>query len=568
MRGRRWALLDAAGAVVFGVVVSSMAIAGVSFALPVSADTAVPMAQSESAVLEQQVREGLPSQWSDLLRHEITSFYQKRNFAPAWLKQNNAAEMLVMRQLAASVREAVYAQGMRVGPYNFENLHTLAGDIKDVRHLAGADVMLTALVLRYALEARVGQINPRRLHNNEWSVDPPAYPAAERLAEAVDKGTLSTFLSEAAPANPSYMALQHMLGSYRQFALQGGWGVVAEGGTLKKDGHDPRVAQLRARLVAGGDLVPPPPIAVSENTEALKVKPEEIFDDTVEAAVRRFQVRHGLPVSGQVDKFTLAALNVPVGDRIAQIQANMERWRWQPRDLGMRYVAINAASATLQLVEEGKVSLELPVIVGRRHSPTPFVTSAIDTIVINPPWNVPPAIARKEILPKLSQDEGYLERHGYVWRENGGLQQRPGAGNSLGRVKFDFVSPFGVYLHGTPGRNLFARAARTLSHGCVRLRDPEELAAILLGGEQEETQAHIDELIEAGSTKRLSLDVKVPIHIQYWTALVDAQGALHVLPDVYGRDSKLNKALNALDPPVPSQPTDTKVSQLLPVQTP
>ena len=201
-------------------------------------------------------------------------------------------------------------------------------------------------------------------------------------------------------------------------------------------------------------------------------------------AVSHFQRRHGLEVTGKVGKETLAELNVPVEDRIRQIQSNMERWRWMPASLGDRYILVNIPEFRLDLIEAGKPALTMRVVVGKTTSRTPAFSDRMTYLELNPNWNIPASIAKEEILPKLGADPGYLARHDMEMVDEPGapnrLRQRPGPANPLGQIKFMFPNEFDIYLHDSPADHLFSQAERDFSHGCIRLEKPVELAAYLL----------------------------------------------------------------------------------------
>ena len=275
--------------------------------------------------------------------------------------------------------------------------------------------------------------------------------------------------------------------------------------------------------------------------------PPELYDAALVPVVQDFQKRRGLAADGVVGPATLAAFNVPAEARLAQIDANLERWRWSPRPLPADRLEVDVGAATATLFQAGAPVLEMRIIVGDKGHPTPMFASQLEAVVFNPPWNVPASIAAAEILPRAARDPGYLARNHYVLT-GGRLQQRPGPDNALGQVKFDLPSPFGVYLHDTPGRAAFARTVRTLSHGCMRLEKPRELAAILLAG-QGWDRAAVDAAISTGTTERIGLARPTPLFVTYRTAFVD-QGGLYLLPDPYGWDAQLERALAATAQPV------------------
>lgn len=248
--------------------------------------------------------------------------------------------------------------------------------------------------------------------------------------------------------------------------------------------------------------------------------------------------------------------------RAAQIEANLERLRWLPRDLPLDRLEINVATADATLYRQGRAALTMRIVVGDLRHKTPIFTSRIEAVILNPPWNVPSSIAAKEILPKAARDRGYLARNHYRFVD-GRLQQRPGADNALGRLKFDLPSPYGVYLHDTPGKTAFQKTVRTLSHGCMRLEKPRELAVALLES-QGWSPARLDDAIETGETQRIALQSPLPLFVTYQTAIVDEAGEVRFAPDVYGWDTKLAAALAGAVHPIAEAPVDTDCSEAPP----
>ena len=236
-----------------------------------------------------------------------------------------------------------------------------------------------------------------------------------------------------------------------------------------------------------------------------------------------------------------------------------ERWRWMPEDLGQRYVIVNIPAYELYLIERGAEVLRMRVVVGKAFDPTPVFSDEITHVTFNPSWNVPESIAAEEILPAVSADETYLERHNMEIVDKQGqvvtldevdttnpksflVRQRPGGGNALGRIKFVLPNKHDVYLHDTPAGSLFSRTSRAFSHGCVRVEKPFELAAALLGDAPRWSRPAIDKAVAAGEEQSVKLGAKVPVHIVYWTAWVDG-GRLQIGEDVYGHDKTQMEAM-------------------------
>jgi L,D-transpeptidase YcbB len=342
----------------------------------------------------------------------------------------------------------------------------------------------------------------------------------------------STSLAEPAPTHEGYERLEQALERYRRSAGRSEYEPQAKpvppGPALKPGAEGDRVAALRARLAA---------TAEAESAEPLpETELPEVFDATLEEAVRAFQERHGLPADGIAGASTLAELNRTAEDQIRKIEVNLERWRRLPADLGERHILVNIAAFRLDAIEDGRSVLDMRVIVGRTHTRTPVVSSAIERVVLNPSWYVPRGIASKEILPK---GRSYLRRNGFEVLPDGKLRQRPGENNSLGRVKFRFPNPFGVYLHDTPSRSLFDRTVRALSHGCVRIERPADLAAWVLRDDPQWSPEAVQDALDSGRERSVELPEPVPVHIAYWTAWVDDNGTLWFGQDVYDQDREL-----------------------------
>jgi murein L,D-transpeptidase YcbB/YkuD len=222
---------------------------------------------------------------------------------------------------------------------------------------------------------------------------------------------------------------------------------------------------------------------------------------------------------------------------IDQIVMNMERWRWLPDDLGLRYLIVNIPAFRLDAIENGKGVLDMKVVTGKKASPTPVLADRMTTVVFSPYWNIPQDIVQREILPKAAKDPAYLEKNHMEADANGNYRQLPGNGNSLGQVKFLFPNHFNVYLHDTPAQSLFDRIERDFSHGCVRLDEPMKLAQYVLRDQPEWTVEKIKAAMEAGTERSVALKQPLPIYLVYFTAW-ENNGALETVPDVYGIDRR------------------------------
>lgn len=382
-----------------------------------------------------------------------------------------------------------------------------------------SDDALRSAVLRHALRETGQRLAPRRI-DPAWGLAPEPRDVAAELQAALGQDRLADWLASLSPDDPDTRALEAAACRYRE---GGGWLSIPPGPTLRPGDGRPEWAQVRMRLQAEGAALPTP--AGSEADAAM---------------IMRFQADHGLVADGIIGPATRMALDVPVETRLAQIEANLERRRWMPRRLPARRLEVDVAGAEARLFDAGRPVLMMRIVVGDLAHKTPIFASRLEAVVLNPPWNVPSSIATAEILPRAARDPGYLARNGFRVVD-GRLQQRPGPQNALGRFKFDLPSPYGVYLHDTPARSVFARTTRTLSHGCMRLEQPEALARWLLA-QQGWTAAALSAATDTGETRRIVLADPLPLFVVYRTAFV-AGDRLHFAPDVYGWDASLSRAL-------------------------
>lgn len=381
---------------------------------------------------------------------------------------------------------------------------------------------------RYAHDLKVGRLALGDFPAN-WAVRPQPYDPAPELARALAEDRLKAWLDGLAPRYAGYVALTRGLARYREIAAAGGWKTIPAGSSMAIGSTDPRVPALRARLAAEDpqltDLTSP------------------TFDTALQEAVVRAQKRFGLKPDGVVGNGTLAFLNQPVGQRILQIIANLERWRWLPATMPATRVQVNSGAAIVTLFRDDKPVLSMKAVSGKPGDETPMLVSAIHSVVINPPWNVPTRIANEELWPKQRRDPGYFARNDYVVlpTEGGGsrVQQKPGPKAALGRFKFDFDNPFTVYLHDTPSKGTFDLYARQASHGCVRLEKAQLLAEALLASDPKWGREGIEAQLATGKTLRVSLSEQVPVYILYWTAFAGADGQMHFRADPYNWDRLL-----------------------------
>ena len=417
---------------------------------------------------------------------------------------------------------------------------------------------LDAAMQRYLHDLHLGRVDPRALDFRvaRRTREPTDFAALAR--SAAQAGRLPQVVAELRPTLPQYEQLRAALARYR--ALQRD-DTIPFSAMRSAAGGAPRLdrAALRRRLVLLGDL---PRAALDANAgEAELVE-----------ALERFQRRHGLAVDGVAGPVTLRALAVPVATRVRQLELALERLRWLPDPSREAFIGINIAMFRLWAWDpspRNQAPLDMAVVVGRAlDTHTPVLTERMRYVVFRPYWNVPSSIVQKEILPALARDPGTLQRQDLEIVKGGGddarpvpvtpeniallragslrLRQRPGPRNSLGLVKFIFPNDADVYLHGTPAQQLFDRARRDFSHGCVRVEDPVALAHWVLRDQPAWTVERIEAAMNSDAPQRVDLPRPLPVILFYITAMANpADGTLQFAEDIYGHDARLERALAA-----------------------
>jgi murein L,D-transpeptidase YcbB/YkuD len=442
-----------------------------------------------------------------------------------------AAAQIVLRPEQVSLLEAALAKaethGFDPGEFSTANLDPqLQSHDAITRQLA--QQTLVAAVLRYARAVHVGRLADEGFID-DWGLRPNLYDPTPGFSQAVAQDRLGTWLDSLPPPYTGYQTLMQGLAAYRAIEAKGGWKPVSAGPDLKVGSKSDRVLELRARLAA--------------EDAAVNASGPDTFDDDLAKAVMRSQKRFGLEDNGVVNARTLQALNVSLDDRIDQILANLERWRWLPPELPTDRIQVNIAAAILTVFHADSPTLSMRAVTGRPGDETPMLQSQIESIVFNPPWNVPSSIASREIWPKERAHPGYLASHDFVVVHTGDggtrLQQRAGRQSALGRIKFDFPNPYGVYLHDTPTQKTFSRFSRLESHGCVRLQKPLVLANALLQGDPVWTPDAVDAAIAAGKTVRAPLTQPISVFLFYWTAYLGPDGQMNFRDDPYDWDKLL-----------------------------
>ena len=462
----------------------------------------------------------------------LPCFYERRAYAPAWSQAG------ALRPAAGELLSALAAagdHGLRPEDYRTAGLRRLASAGQGgAGRTADLDLLLSDAFLTFAAHLRDGKVNPEAIYD-DCALGHDETDLATVLETALAQDRVRAALAGQPLPQRGYELLREALSRYRRIALRGDSEPVPAGPSLRAGNQGERIAMLRTRLADAAEADAAEPVAPTESPD--------LFDASLEEAVRRFQQRHGLEEDGVAGPVTLAELNQPPADHVRQIEVNLERWRWLPHDLGQRHVLVNIAAFRLDAVEDGRSALDMRIIVGKPYTRTPMFSSAIGSVILNPSWNVPRSII-PEVLSKARKDPSYLRREGFETLPGSRLRQKPGPRNALGMIKFVFPNRFGVYLHDTSAPGLFGSTIRTFSHGCMRIEKPFDLAVWALRDDPRWNADAIRDGIESGRERSVPLPYKIPVHVAYWTAWVDDGGTLRLGRDVYQRDAQLARLLS------------------------
>jgi murein L,D-transpeptidase YcbB/YkuD len=470
----------------------------------------------------------------------IEAFYAARSYAPLWSEdgvENDRAKAVT------AYLGGVDADGLDPSDYPVPSFAS-----SDLATLAESELRLSATVLTYARHAQLGRVHYSRVSADIYYEQVPPEPGAV-LGNVATTDDVGKALDSYNPPQPGYKALKAKLAEARGKGGETNGPRIGGGPTLKVGMSDPRVPALRERLGLTGE-------------------PGELaYDKPLSEAVKKFQRQRDLPQTGVLNSATVDMLNGGGRhDRDADlIIANMERWRWMPRDLGKAYVMVNIPDYTLKVIDNGTMVWTTRVVTGQPgEKATPLLSETMKYITVNPTWNVPPSIINNEYLPAYEQDNTVLDRMGLKMERNRDgsvrIYQPPGDNNALGRLRFNFPNKFLVYQHDTPDKHLFALDKRAFSHGCMRVQYPDKYAEVLLNisNPRDGYTAERIRKMYGGGERDIQLLTPIPVHLTYQTAFVDDAGHLEARADIYGRDARLVAALKSEDRRVAEIPIERK----------
>lgn len=504
----------------------------------------------------ERIAQGLEPSWAGEVLYSktaLTRFYQNRLFEPIWLDGlRPAADVADVLKVLSELDRS----GLRPADYHLELLQELhqallSDQVPDLEMVSAFEIFLSDAWLMAAAHLSAGRVDPVTF-DVEWHAQRAETRPSVLLETAHDLKRRAELLMEQEPVAPEYKALKELLARLRAAQKEAFPKALSDSFKVEPGQSHPELPLLAERLRFFLKLE--------------KTPEHQVYSIELLALVKQFQVRHGLDVDGKIGPKTRKMLNLSLEDRIAITEMNMERWRWLPRDLGLDHIRVNIAGFTLQVVEENKVAMAMDVIVGRDYRQTPVFSGRMTYLVLSPYWNVPPSLAVKDKLPALRKNASDLSAQGFRaysgadvdapaldprdvdWSKVSSsgfsyrLRQDPGPNNALGAVKFMFPNPYHVYLHDTPGKELFAKSRRAFSSGCIRLSKPLDLVAYLLRDQEIWTPEKVNSVIDSRIETVIRLKKPLPVHLEYWTLWVDEEGRDHWREDIYQRDAKLSKA--------------------------
>jgi murein L,D-transpeptidase YcbB/YkuD len=469
-------------------------------------------------------------------RTAVEAFYSSRDYEPIWVGMSGATER--GKQAINHLRHAD-ADGMDPTDYPVPSIQADAAPAA----LADAEMRLTQSALDYARQATMGRVHYSRVSGDIYYEQTAPHPL-DILSKLAAGKNAEDVLDSYQPPQPAYKALRKKLAEARGTAGDGGPAQLARGPVLEL-AQDKKTKQT---ALMSDERVP----ALREKLGLAAIRDDNFYDKPLVDAVAEFQKEKGLPANGRLTNQTVDALNGKRHERDDQIiVANMERWRWIPRDLGKAHVVLNIPDYTLQVYNHGASIWKTRVVVGKpgTHA-TPLLSETMKYITVNPTWNVPPSIVYNEYLPALQQDPTVLKRMGLNLTQNPDgsvhISQPPGEANALGRIRFNFPNRFLVYQHDTPDKHLFAHPKRAYSHGCMRVQDPAMYAQVMTGLGLPGGRSYTADQLK-GMYGHSEIDLRfnnvIPVHITYQTAFVDESGNLQIREDIYGRDAQTLAAL-------------------------
>lgn len=469
----------------------------------------------------------------------LNEFYLNSRYKSVWQSKKNRKH--IINQLSKSDEE-----GLNPVYYSVTKLQKFEKKYSSLKEYdrSNYDILLTHNLQKYVSHLSNGQFNPKNLYKN-WDLNANPMDINKTIANMLKTDSLNPKIEDLKPKHLVYQNLKKALKIINSFPKDNFTTIGIEHKIVLNDTNSSLI-NIKKRLIYWKDMQP-------------KDSLTDIYDSETQKAMKKFQMRHGLAADGVIGKGTVAAMNFSKRKRKEQILANLERWKWFPKEMGKAYVIVNIPDYKLILVKDSETIRTHKVIVGRDKRPTPILSSKLTHVIFNPTWTVPPTILREDVIPSITNNRRYLAQTNMKIFDSKGKEvsaanwklsrakgyryvQSPGKSNSLGMVKIVFRNRFSIYLHDTNHRDFFGIQKRSLSSGCVRVENPLELVENLLGDGSNWDLEKITEILESKKTKHIKLDNKIDIHILYWTAWSE-NNKLIFRDDIYDLDADLYQKL-------------------------
>jgi L,D-transpeptidase YcbB len=457
------------------------------------------------------------------IARRIRSFYNARNYQYAWFSSGGVLEQtrFFWNQYDYAVSHlkdtAIANKGFFSTAENYLNQEKVTVSTKDAK-LLNAEFGFTEHFIRY-INSTYEKGYVKRKEQERFIPIKKTDPVALVDSLLGKKHSDEKYYEQ---VNDMYASLKKNLELYLSITKSGGWNIIpAFKGSLKKGDSLSTISLIKKRLQRTQDMA-------GADTSA-------VFNDTLELAVKSFQQRHGYKADGIISASLVKDMNVTARERLMQILLNMDRMRWMPQKPEGNLIIVNIPEFILHVYDGNKTVFDMVVVVGRVGNNTMMFNGDLNQINFSPYWNVPQSIIQKEIMPAIARNPNYLASKN-MEQIGGGIRQRPGPGNALGKVKFIFPNSFNMYFHDTPSKSLFERDKRAFSHGCVRLSEPQKMAEWLLRNDPEWDKEKIIFAMNQTQEKVVKLKKAIPVFIIYYTAWVDNTGKLNFRDDVYEHD--------------------------------
>ncbi|HVN17847.1 MAG TPA: L,D-transpeptidase family protein [Dongiaceae bacterium] len=496
--------------------------------------------------------------WPDFSDYKavVSEFYDSYAYAPAWLQGTEPSPQALA---LIEVFKSAWKRGLQPEDYDASRWDARLGQLQTSNgDSAPFDVAITVCTMRFVSDLHIGRINPKHFRFG-LSIEQKKYDLAQYVRDRlVPASDVSSVLDEVEPPFAGYRRTEAALLRYSQIVNQDdGEQLPPSDKPIEPGQHYTGVPRLIRILKLVGDLP----------SDATLASDPQLYDGALVEAVKAFQRRHGLKDDGRIGAETLKQLNVPLSDRVRQLQLALERWRWLPSEFSAPPIIVNIPDFQLRALDEtNNVALKMRVVVGKAmRTQTPVFSRDMTYVVLRPYWNVPPSILRGEIVPAIQRNPHYVANKRYEVTTNDGevvtdgtvsdevlsqlragklaIRQKPGPSNALGLVKLMFPNEYNVYLHSTPAAEFFSRTRRDFSHGCIRVEKPAELTAWALRNNPGWTLERVKESMEGSDNVTVKLNRPIPVFIVYATALAYESGEVHFYNDIYAHDASLAQAL-------------------------